>query len=49
MRLADAFKDSLKIIPGLELNLPRPDRDLRFNELITGVRARFGKFKVFGG
>jgi cobalt-zinc-cadmium resistance protein CzcA len=44
--LADAFKDSLKIIPGLEFEFTQPI-EMRFNELITGVRADLA-IKVFG-
>jgi cobalt-zinc-cadmium resistance protein CzcA len=44
--LAKAFKDSLKIIPGLELEFTQPI-EMRFNELITGVRADLA-IKVFG-
>jgi cobalt-zinc-cadmium resistance protein CzcA len=44
--LAEAFKDSLKIIPGLEFEFTQPI-EMRFNELITGVRADLA-IKVFG-
>ncbi|MFT4860773.1 MAG: cobalt-zinc-cadmium resistance protein CzcA [Algoriphagus sp.] len=44
--LAEAFKDALKIIPGLEFEFTQPI-EMRFNELITGVRADLA-IKVFG-
>ncbi|NBG64564.1 CusA/CzcA family heavy metal efflux RND transporter [Acidiluteibacter ferrifornacis] len=36
--LADLFKEALTIIPGLEVEFTQPI-EMRFNELITGVRA----------
>lgn len=44
--LANQFKESLSIIPGLELEFTQPI-EMRFNELITGVRADIA-IKVFG-
>ena len=44
--LAEAFKEALKIIPGLEFEFTQPI-EMRFNELITGVRADLA-IKVFG-
>jgi cobalt-zinc-cadmium resistance protein CzcA len=44
--LADAFKDSLSVIAGLEFEFTQPI-EMRFNELITGVRADLA-IKVFG-
>ncbi len=44
--LADAFKDSLLVIAGLEFEFTQPI-EMRFNELITGVRADLA-IKVFG-
>ena len=44
--LAAAFKDSLAVIAGLELEFTQPI-EMRFNELITGVRADLA-IKVFG-
>ncbi|GAL70178.1 cobalt-zinc-cadmium resistance protein CzcA [Jejuia pallidilutea] len=36
--LADKFKEALAIIPGMEVEFTQPI-EMRFNELITGVRA----------
>ncbi|MDO9553413.1 efflux RND transporter permease subunit [Rhodonellum sp.] len=44
--LADAFKEALSIIPGLDFEFTQPI-EMRFNELITGVRADLA-IKVFG-
>ncbi|WP_209331111.1 efflux RND transporter permease subunit [Lunatimonas salinarum] len=44
--LADAFKESLSVIAGLEFEFTQPI-EMRFNELITGVRADLA-IKVFG-
>lgn len=44
--LADRFKEALEIIPGMELEFTQPI-EMRFNELITGVRADVA-IKVFG-
>ncbi|WP_458628531.1 CusA/CzcA family heavy metal efflux RND transporter [Winogradskyella sp. PC D3.3] len=44
--LADKFKEALKIIPGLEVEFTQPI-EMRFNELITGVRADVA-IKIFG-
>lgn len=44
--LADRFKDALSIIPGIEYEFTQPI-EMRFNELITGVRADIA-IKVFG-
>uniref|UniRef100_UPI0030DA37BD efflux RND transporter permease subunit n=1 Tax=uncultured Planktosalinus sp. TaxID=1810935 RepID=UPI0030DA37BD len=44
--LADAFKEALSIIPGMEVEFTQPI-EMRFNELITGVRADIA-IKVFG-
>lgn len=44
--LADAFKEALRIIPGMEVEFTQPI-EMRFNELITGVRADLA-IKVFG-
>ncbi|MGF1555973.1 efflux RND transporter permease subunit, partial [Paucihalobacter sp.] len=44
--LADRFKEVLEIIPGMELEFTQPI-EMRFNELITGVRADIA-IKVFG-
>lgn len=44
--LADAFKEALSVIPGLEFEFTQPI-EMRFNELITGVRADLA-IKVFG-
>lgn len=44
--LADAFKAALSVIPGIEYEFTQPI-EMRFNELITGVRADLA-IKVFG-
>ncbi len=44
--LADKFKEALGIIPGMEVEFTQPI-EMRFNELITGVRADIA-IKVFG-
>ncbi|GAA4294717.1 CusA/CzcA family heavy metal efflux RND transporter [Aestuariibaculum suncheonense] len=44
--LADKFKEALKIIPGMEVEFTQPI-EMRFNELITGVRADVA-IKIFG-
>ncbi len=44
--LADKFKESLAIIPGMEVEFTQPI-EMRFNELITGVRADIA-IKIFG-
>ena len=44
--LADKFKEALTIIPGMEVEFTQPI-EMRFNELITGVRADIA-IKVFG-
>jgi len=44
--LADAFKASLGILKGVEIEFTQPI-EMRFNELITGVRADLA-IKVFG-
>lgn len=44
--LADKFKDALSIIPGVEYEFTQPI-EMRFNELITGVRSDIA-IKVFG-
>ncbi|WP_223032583.1 CusA/CzcA family heavy metal efflux RND transporter [Hanstruepera marina] len=44
--LADKFKDALAIIPGMEVEFTQPI-EMRFNELITGVRADVA-IKIFG-
>ena len=44
--LADRFKEALAIIPGLEVEFTQPI-EMRFNELITGVRADIA-IKIFG-
>lgn len=45
-KLADKFKEALAIIPGMEVEFTQPI-EMRFNELITGVRADIA-IKVFG-
>jgi len=45
-QLADLFKDALSIIPGIEYEFTQPI-EMRFNELITGVRADIA-IKIFG-
>ena len=44
--LADKFKEALGVIPGMEVEFTQPI-EMRFNELITGVRADIA-IKVFG-
>ncbi len=44
--LADKFKKALAIIPGMEVEFTQPI-EMRFNELITGVRADIA-IKIFG-
>jgi cobalt-zinc-cadmium resistance protein CzcA len=44
--LADKFKEALTIIPGIEYEFTQPI-EMRFNELITGVRADLA-IKIFG-
>ncbi len=45
-RLADKFKEALSIIPGVEYEFTQPI-EMRFNELITGVRSDIA-IKIFG-
>ncbi len=44
--LADKFKEALSIIPGIEYEFTQPI-EMRFNELITGVRSDIA-VKIFG-
>ncbi|NOX48593.1 MAG: efflux RND transporter permease subunit [Chlorobi bacterium] len=44
--LAEKFKEALSVIPGIEYEFTQPI-EMRFNELITGVRADIA-IKVFG-
>jgi cobalt-zinc-cadmium resistance protein CzcA len=44
--LADAFKEALSELPGVEYEFTQPI-EMRFNELITGVRADLA-IKIFG-
>jgi cobalt-zinc-cadmium resistance protein CzcA len=44
--LADKFKEALAIIPGMDVEFTQPI-EMRFNELITGVRADIA-IKIFG-
>ncbi|MHB0754390.1 CusA/CzcA family heavy metal efflux RND transporter [Polaribacter sp. M15] len=44
--LADQFKEALAVIPGMEVEFTQPI-EMRFNELITGVRADVA-IKIFG-
>lgn len=44
--LADKFQEALAVIPGMEVEFTQPI-EMRFNELITGVRADIA-IKVFG-
>ncbi|WP_026451582.1 CusA/CzcA family heavy metal efflux RND transporter [Aequorivita capsosiphonis] len=44
--LADKFKEALSVIPGMEVEFSQPI-EMRFNELITGVRADIA-IKIFG-
>ena len=44
--LADRFKEALSVIPGVEYEFTQPI-EMRFNELITGVRSDIA-IKIFG-
>lgn len=44
--LAEKFKEALEVIPGMEVEFTQPI-EMRFNELITGVRADIA-IKIFG-
>src|SRR5690606_16269639 len=44
--LADKFKQALAVIPGMDVEFTQPI-EMRFNELITGVRADVA-IKIFG-
>lgn len=44
--LANKFKDALSVIPGIDYEFTQPI-EMRFNELITGVRADIA-IKIFG-
>lgn len=44
--LADRFKEELSVIPGIDYEFTQPI-EMRFNELITGVRADLA-IKIFG-
>src|SRR5690606_33406235 len=44
--LADKFKEALEVIPGMDVEFTQPI-EMRFNELITGVRADIA-IKIFG-
>src|SRR5690606_3185437 len=44
--LADRFQEALSVLPGVELEFTQPI-EMRFNELITGVRADIA-IKIFG-
>lgn len=44
--LADKFEEALAVIPGMEVEFSQPI-EMRFNELVTGVRADIA-IKVFG-
>lgn len=44
--LANKFKEALEIIPGMEIEFTQPI-EMRFNELITGVRSDIA-IKIFG-
>ncbi|WP_340064897.1 CusA/CzcA family heavy metal efflux RND transporter [Ascidiimonas aurantiaca] len=44
--LADRFKEALSVLPGIDLEFTQPI-EMRFNELITGVRADIA-IKIFG-
>jgi len=44
--LADKFKEALTVIPGMEVEFTQPI-EMRFNELVTGVRADVA-IKIFG-
>ncbi len=45
-QLADRFKEALMVIPGIEYEFTQPI-EMRFNELITGVRSDIA-IKIFG-
>ncbi len=45
-KLADEFKKALSVIPGIDYEFTQPI-EMRFNELITGVRADIA-IKIFG-
>ncbi len=45
-QLADKFKEALSVIPGIDYEFTQPI-EMRFNELITGVRADLA-IKIFG-
>ncbi|MFD1316206.1 CusA/CzcA family heavy metal efflux RND transporter [Namhaeicola litoreus] len=45
-KLADKFKEALQVIPGIDIEFTQPI-EMRFNELITGVRADIA-IKIFG-
>jgi heavy metal efflux system protein len=45
-QLADNFKEALSVIPGIEYEFTQPI-EMRFNELITGVRSDIA-IKIFG-
>jgi cobalt-zinc-cadmium resistance protein CzcA len=44
--LADRFKEALSVLPGIDYEFTQPI-EMRFNELITGVRADIA-IKIFG-
>jgi len=44
--LADRFKEALQVLPGIDYEFTQPI-EMRFNELITGVRADLA-IKIFG-
>jgi len=44
--LANKFKEALTVIPGMEIEFTQPI-EMRFNELITGVRSDIA-IKIFG-
>ena len=44
--LAQKFDEALSVIPGMEIEFSQPI-EMRFNELITGVRADIA-IKIFG-
>ncbi|SDQ18265.1 CusA/CzcA family heavy metal efflux RND transporter [Flagellimonas zhangzhouensis] len=44
--LADKFKEAISVLPGVEVEFTQPI-EMRFNELITGVRADIA-IKIFG-
>jgi len=45
-QLADKFKEALTVIPGIEYEFTQPI-EMRFNELITGIRSDIA-IKIFG-